>query len=77
MIESRVASGTWVGVEEAADDCSERYYRAYGHLSQAEYGYGVTRDRAIELKRSAEQFVAMLEAFEDFYGPSPDYDDYE
>ena len=37
----------------------------------ASMGYGNIESSANNLKQEIEQFVSMLEAFEDFYGPIP------
>lgn len=71
VIARRVASGNWLGVTDAARACTTKYYKAIRKLNAAEYGYGYVEDGAKELKREIEQFVSMLEAFEDFYGPIP------
>lgn len=71
VIERRVNAGNWVGVAAEARKCAAMYYDALRDLSAADYGYGYAKDRAEELKREIEQFLAMLDDFEDFYGPMP------
>ena len=76
VIKARVATGNWLGVTDASDSCSKNFYKAIGHLNNASMGYGHIESAAADLEREIIQFVSMLEAFEDWYGDSPDYDDY-
>lgn len=71
VIAARVASGNWVGVKDAADACAKNYYKATGYLNSANQGYGQIEGAANDLRDEIVQFVSMLEAFEDFYGPIP------
>lgn len=71
VIAARVAAGNWLGVADAADACAISYYRAIGYLTQAEHGYGQVKEGSDNLVREITQFLAMLDAFEDFYGPIP------
>lgn len=70
-IARRVASGNWLGVTDAANNCATDYRQAEFNLTQASIGYGYVEQEAKRLKQDIIQFVAMLEAFEDFYGPIP------
>ena len=71
VIAARVASGNWLGVTDAANDCATQYRKATAYLMSASMGYGNIESSANNLKQEIEQFVSMLEAFEDFYGPIP------
>lgn len=72
-IEARVKAGNWVGVAAAAKTCENQYWKSTGYINSATQGYGGVTGSSNTLVQEVNQFLAMLDAFEDFYGPIPDY----
>jgi len=71
VLEQRVMSGEWDGVEEVANYVRRRYRLAQGLLMGASMDYDRIAHDAPELEQDINDFLSMLEAFEDFFGPLP------
>lgn len=72
-VKQRVATGNWLGVTDVANDVTRRYYIAYAWYSSAGSGYGAVASEARSISRAVQEirnYLSMLQAFEDFYGPT-------
>lgn len=73
VIAARVAANNWAGVGTAATSCTNEYWKSTSNFNLSRQTYGGAAGAADALKYDAERFVSMLEAFEDFYGPTGGY----
>jgi hypothetical protein len=68
---ARIAQGKWLGVADEARHIAELYRYAQYKKNSAINSYGNVRGSSESLVREIEQFLDMLDGFNDFYGDYP------